>query len=151
MDQVCHRYGGSVGHLAWLLHLHAGRRPFGLSLCPVNVSSQIQNGRFKTGMCPYLNKPGGCPKGERCTYAHSEEERDRYRNMVKPIKSTKPRSGEQYRTSAGLRRSGDHGPIRPHTDTHTSPLNSFEAQRVSDFIGYPGMGVWSLMQTQLLT
>ena len=91
--------------------------------------SQIQNGRFKTGMCPYLPKPGGCPKGERCTYAHSEEERDRFRNLAKPVKPTKPRSGEQYsRGSVGGRRSGDHGPIKAHTDTHPSAtaLGSYE-------------------------
>ena len=28
-------------------------------------------------MCPSLGKSGGCPKGDKCTYAHSEEERDR--------------------------------------------------------------------------
>lgn len=38
---------------------------------------QIQSGRYKTGMCPNLSKPGGCPKGDLCTYAHSEEEREK--------------------------------------------------------------------------
>lgn len=77
-------------------------------------------------MCPHLSKPGGCPKGERCTYAHSEEEREKFRNMVKPSKPVKQRSGDQFRNSAGRsNRSGDLGPIKAHTDTHVT-LNSFD-------------------------
>ncbi len=79
-------------------------------------------------MCPHLVKPGGCPKGEHCTYAHSEEERERFRNLVKPSKPSKPRSGEHFPRSGSLSRlgsvpggggasrnsgrySGDHGPV----------------------------------------
>ena len=103
---------------------------------------QIQNGRFKTGMCPHLAKPGGCPKGDRCTYAHSEEERDRFRNMVKPAKPVKPRSGEQFSRPLGRNgsRSGDHGPTKAHTDTHPS-LSTFQSGPSSapeHFICYPG-------------
>ena len=61
-------------------------------------------------MCPYLTKPGGCPKGENCTYAHSEEERDRFRNMVRPsTKPMKPRSGDQFPKNGSLNRSGTSG------------------------------------------
>lgn len=100
-------------------------------------------------MCPYLSKQGGCPKGERCTYAHTEEERDRFRNMVKPAKLTKPRSGDQFsRSNVGGRRSGDHGPVKAHTDTHASSLNAYDLltsgqssapeQHFSEFIRYSG-------------
>ena len=96
-------------------------------------------------MCPYLSKPGGCPKGDRCTYAHTEEERDRFRNLAKPInKPSKPRSGEQFsRGSVGLgRRSGDHGPIKAHTDTHTPALNSLEMLPDGQhYSRYPGMSL----------
>ena len=99
--------------------------------------SQIQSGRFKTGMCPHLSKPDGCPKGDHCTYAHTEEERERFRNMVKPTKMTKPRSGDQRITSigrppsvAGVRNgrfSGDHGLImKSHDGTPHSSLSSLD-------------------------
>lgn len=29
-------------------------------------------------MCPYLLKPGGCPRGTFCPYAHTEEEKKKY-------------------------------------------------------------------------
>lgn len=118
----------------------------------LSLSPQIQNGRFKTGMCPYMSKPGGCPKGERCTYAHTEEERDRFRNMVKPSKLSKPRSGEQYSRGSGVGggrsgRSLDHGPVKAHTDTHASLGNlkmgqlaasAAPEQHYSDLIRYSG-------------
>lgn len=152
MGEVCYSYGGSVGHFAWLLHLYASMLPSHMTLTPhLNhfFFLQIQNGRFKTGMCPYLSKPGGCPKGERCTYAHSEEERDRFRNLVKPGKPAKPRTGDQFsRAGVGGRRSGDHGPIKALTDSHTPSLNSYEVlpgtngQHYTDLIRYSGMWVW---------
>lgn len=98
-------------------------------------------------MCPHLSKPGGCPKGERCTYAHTEEERDRFRNMVKPSKPAKPRSGDQFRNpSARSNRSGDHGPIKAHTDTHVTLGNydlmqsgaSSAPDHYSELLQYPG-------------
>ena len=105
-------------------------------------------------MCPYLVKPGGCPKGERCTYAHSEEERERFRNMVKPAKPAKPRSGEQFsRSTGGRSRSGDHGPTKAHTDTHPSLANfdllqsgpsSVPEQHFSEHWRYSGEWVWLL-------
>ncbi len=59
-------------------------------------------------MCPYLSKPGGCPKGDSCTYAHTEEERDKFRNLVRPTTKplSKPRSGEQYPKNGPLSRTG---------------------------------------------
>ena len=78
-------------------------------------------------MCPYLDKPGGCPKGDSCTYAHTEEERDKFRSMVKPANKNpgKPRSGDQFIRSGSIGRlssagasgsrsgrySGDLGPV----------------------------------------
>ncbi len=86
---------------------------------------QIQSGRFKTGLCPALGRPEGCPRGDKCTYAHSEEERDVYRSLPKGPKPTKVRTepvkmpGGGSRGSQGGSRghhSGDFGPpISDHT------------------------------------
>ena len=93
-------------------------------------------------MCPHLTKPGGCPKGDSCTYAHTEEERDKFRSMVKPTsKAGKPRSGEQFSRSGSSGRlssissgaggsrdgrySGDHGPVSS-LDVR-SPLSSLNS------------------------
>ena len=75
--------------------------------------SQIQSGRYRTGMCPHLSKPGGCPKGDHCTYAHSEEQRDHYRDLAKNSKTAKARTEPFPKVAAGVRLgrySGDHGP-----------------------------------------
>ena len=42
-------------------------------------------------MCPFLSKSLGCPKGDKCTYAHSEKERDHYRDLAKNSKVVKIR------------------------------------------------------------
>ena len=75
--------------------------------------SQIQSGRYRTGMCPHLSKPGGCPKGDHCTYAHSEEQRDHYRDLAKNSKTAKARTEPFPKVPPGVRLgrySGDHGP-----------------------------------------
>ena len=64
-------------------------------------------------MCPYLSKPGGCPKGDHCTYAHTEEQRDHYRDLAKNSKTAKTRTEPFPKVSTGVRMgrySGDHGP-----------------------------------------
>lgn len=141
MGCVCHSDGGPTCHSSRILHIHAGNQHPSIHLSTMFISSlcQIQSGRFKTGMCPHFGKPEGCPKGENCTYAHSEEERDRFRNMVKPAKISKPRSGEQFSRGASLGRAtvsglggrnvgypGDHTQVKPHDGTPHSSLSSLE-------------------------
>ncbi|XP_053653431.1 roquin-1 isoform X2 [Cherax quadricarinatus] len=38
------------------------------------------NAKYKTSMCRDLTQRGGCPRGNNCTFAHSEEELEKYRN-----------------------------------------------------------------------
>ena len=76
-------------------------------------------------MCPHLSKPGGCPKGDHCTYAHTEEQRDHYRDLAKNSKSAKART-EAFpsKVSAGVRMgrfSGDHGPPKIDGTFYTGP------------------------------
>lgn len=64
-------------------------------------------------MCPHLTKPGGCPKGDHCTYAHTEEQRDHYRDLAKSTKPGKARIEPFPKVPPGVRLgrySGDHGP-----------------------------------------
>ncbi|XP_065916807.1 roquin-2-like isoform X2 [Dysidea avara] len=45
----------------------------------VSGSQQLLGNKYKTGLCRDLARPGGCPRGTNCTYAHSQDELDRYR------------------------------------------------------------------------
>ncbi|XP_037795461.1 roquin-1-like [Penaeus monodon] len=38
------------------------------------------NAKYKTSMCRDLTQRGGCPRGNNCTFAHSEDELEKYRN-----------------------------------------------------------------------
>ncbi|KAK3860900.1 hypothetical protein Pcinc_033080 [Petrolisthes cinctipes] len=38
------------------------------------------NAKYKTSMCRDLSQRGGCPRGNNCTFAHSDDELDKYRN-----------------------------------------------------------------------
>ncbi|KAH9503316.1 Roquin-2 [Bulinus truncatus] len=43
-------------------------------------SVPIQNTRYKTSMCRDFSARGTCPRGNTCTFAHSQEELERYRS-----------------------------------------------------------------------
>lgn len=45
----------------------------------LHEGSQTFNSKYKTSMCRDLSQRGGCPRGANCTFAHSEEEMERYR------------------------------------------------------------------------
>ncbi|XP_026128800.1 roquin-2-like [Carassius auratus] len=45
-----------------------------------NESPQAQpNSKYKTSMCRDLRQQGGCPRGASCTFAHTQEELEKYR------------------------------------------------------------------------
>lgn len=75
-------------------------------------------------MCPHLTKPGGCPKGEHCTYAHTEEQRDHYRDLAKNSKTVKARTDPYPKVATGVRLgrySGDHGPPKLDGSFYATP------------------------------
>lgn len=81
-------------------------------------------------MCPHLSKPGGCPKGEHCTYAHTEEQRDHYRDLAKNNKTAKSRSELFSKVTTGVRLgrfSGDHGPPKVDGSFYPSAPPGYEA------------------------
>ncbi|XP_074067738.1 roquin-2 isoform X4 [Macrotis lagotis] len=46
------------------------------------------NSKYKTSMCRDLRQQGGCPRGSNCTFAHSQEELEKYRLRNKKIAAT---------------------------------------------------------------
>ncbi|XP_030647541.1 roquin-1a [Chanos chanos] len=42
-----------------------------------------QHSKYKTYMCRDMRQKGGCPRGASCTFAHSQEELEKYRKMNK--------------------------------------------------------------------
>ncbi|XP_013923061.1 PREDICTED: roquin-2, partial [Thamnophis sirtalis] len=43
------------------------------------------NSKYKTSLCRDLRQQGGCPRGNNCTFAHSQEELEKYRLRNKKI------------------------------------------------------------------
>ncbi|KAI1904782.1 hypothetical protein AGOR_G00009230 [Albula goreensis] len=62
----------------------------GSVLCTNNgVSPQPQpNSKYKTSMCRDLRQQGGCPRGANCTFAHSQDELEKFRMRNKKISGT---------------------------------------------------------------
>ncbi|KAM3825339.1 roquin-2 isoform 1-T2 [Vipera latastei] len=46
------------------------------------------NSKYKTSLCRDLRQQGGCPRGSNCTFAHSQEELEKYRLRNKKVGAT---------------------------------------------------------------
>uniref|UniRef100_A0A4W5P538 RING-type E3 ubiquitin transferase n=1 Tax=Hucho hucho TaxID=62062 RepID=A0A4W5P538_9TELE len=51
-----------------------------------------QHSKYKTYMCRDMKQKGGCPRGASCTFAHSQEELEKYRKMNKRLVTRLPGS-----------------------------------------------------------
>ncbi|XP_066548570.1 roquin-1 isoform X2 [Amia ocellicauda] len=51
-----------------------------------------QHSKYKTYMCRDMKQKGGCPRGASCTFAHSQEELEKYRKMNKRQAPRRPLS-----------------------------------------------------------
>ncbi|KAG7487822.1 hypothetical protein MATL_G00027530 [Megalops atlanticus] len=51
-----------------------------------------QHSKYKTYMCRDMKQKGGCPRGASCTFAHSQEELDKYRKVNKRLAARRPLS-----------------------------------------------------------
>ncbi|XP_053369840.1 roquin-1a isoform X2 [Clarias gariepinus] len=51
-----------------------------------------QHSKYKTYMCRDMKQKGGCPRGASCTFAHSQEELEKFRKMNKRLPLRKPLS-----------------------------------------------------------
>ncbi|KAM4605780.1 roquin-1 isoform 1-T1 [Polymixia lowei] len=52
-----------------------------------------QHSKYKTYMCRDMKQKGGCPRGASCTFAHSQEELEKYRKMNKRLAARPPGPG----------------------------------------------------------
>ncbi|XP_070532813.1 roquin-1-like isoform X2 [Ptychodera flava] len=43
------------------------------------ILDQSQNNKYKTSMCRDITQRGGCPRGANCTFAHSQDELEKFR------------------------------------------------------------------------
>ncbi|KAJ8371976.1 hypothetical protein AAFF_G00297980 [Aldrovandia affinis] len=66
-----------------------------------------QHSKYKTYMCRDMKQKGGCPRGASCTFAHSQEELEKYRKMNKRLAARRPLS----QSLTGLNEIG--GPCSP--------------------------------------
>ncbi|XP_050818968.1 roquin-1 isoform X6 [Gopherus flavomarginatus] len=51
-----------------------------------------QHSKYKTYMCRDMKQRGGCPRGASCTFAHSQEELEKFRKMNKRLVPRRPLS-----------------------------------------------------------
>ncbi|XP_036200267.1 roquin-1 isoform X5 [Myotis myotis] len=51
-----------------------------------------QHSKYKTYMCRDMKQRGGCPRGASCTFAHSQEELEKFRKMNKRLGPRRPLS-----------------------------------------------------------
>ncbi|KAG9338462.1 hypothetical protein JZ751_025696 [Albula glossodonta] len=49
------------------------------------LDAPLQHSKYKTYMCRDMKQKGGCPRGASCTFAHSQEELEKYRKMNKRL------------------------------------------------------------------
>jgi RING finger and CCCH-type zinc finger domain-containing protein len=47
------------------------------------VGHMVHNNKYKINLCRDLQTRGNCPRGTNCTFAHSEEELEKYRSKIK--------------------------------------------------------------------
>ena len=59
----------------WLLYTCFLKQTHGIRVKA--ASEQPVHSKFKTSMCRDFNQRGSCPRGQNCTFAHSEDELDK--------------------------------------------------------------------------
>lgn len=63
-----------VTGLVDFIHQHGSRK--------IHETNHSQNAKYKISMCRDLTLRGSCPRGTNCTFAHSNEELEKYRSKV---------------------------------------------------------------------
>ncbi|XP_037079121.1 LOW QUALITY PROTEIN: roquin-1-like [Pollicipes pollicipes] len=88
------------------VHNHGGRR--------VHVdTTHAHNAKYKTNLCRDLKQRGTCPRGPACTFAHSEEELERYRAKSRRPKKAADRAESPPPPPPSLPPHGAGLPLRP--------------------------------------
>lgn len=86
------------------------------------------NAKYKTSMCRDLTQRSGCPRGNNCTFAHSEEELEKYRNrsrkhgkgLAPPLTAPAIKTSAQHLTVPAA-------PLTPHPPTGVEAKNGEHA------------------------
>lgn len=69
--------GQVVSGLVEFIHQHGSRK--------LQDTTYSHHAKYKISMCRDLTLRGSCPRGTNCTFAHSNEELEKYRSKVKKI------------------------------------------------------------------
>lgn len=64
-----------VAGLVEFIHQHGSRK--------LQDTAHSQHAKYKISMCRDLTLRGSCPRGTNCTFAHSNEELEKYRAKVR--------------------------------------------------------------------
>ncbi|XP_055602526.1 roquin-1 [Uranotaenia lowii] len=88
------------------------------------------NSKYKISLCRDLNLHGTCPRGSNCTFAHSEDELEKYRTKLRKNNIRTPNGKEHSEFVGDLTMpSGSHGYHSPGDDSspmrYPKPSNSF--------------------------
>ncbi|GFR82492.1 roquin-2, partial [Elysia marginata] len=75
--------------------------------CGVQDSSLAQKARYKTSMCRDFSSKGTCPRGTTCTFAHTQEEMEKYRLRSRK-NGIRGRLPTQEKTTSSLTESESH-------------------------------------------
>ncbi|XP_043244845.1 roquin-1-like isoform X3 [Amphibalanus amphitrite] len=116
------------------VHHHGGRR--------VHVdTTHAHNAKYKTSLCRDLKQRGTCPRGPACTFAHSEEELERYRaKSRRPKKAERPPGAADSPVPAPAAASLAGPPMTPRVTFPLPPAAGFQAvppQRVVGLVPPP--------------
>ncbi|XP_062869618.1 roquin-2 [Trichomycterus rosablanca] len=95
--------------------------------------SQQPNSKYKTSMCRDLRQHGTCPRGVNCTFAHTQDELEKFRTRNKKV-------------SGGARTSLLTSAASPKSDSSNSLLTADEAA----FSDHEGVVLESLSPTRLI-
>ncbi|KAH8395213.1 hypothetical protein KR222_002379 [Zaprionus bogoriensis] len=120
LDAVRHAVMG----LVQFLQHHGARKPQDSSLASGSTNSN--NTKYKISLCRDLNVRRVCPRGASCTFAHSQEEVERYRarNRGKHMKSPMPMVIPNMPTNNGKKPlvMGNEGPPPPPPHAAGGPM-----------------------------
>uniref|UniRef100_A0A1B6ECM0 RING-type E3 ubiquitin transferase n=1 Tax=Clastoptera arizonana TaxID=38151 RepID=A0A1B6ECM0_9HEMI len=122
-----------VAGLVEFIRVHGARKPPAGDSSGVGGSlSQIHahNGKYKISLCRDLGLRGSCPRGANCTFAHSDDELEKYRAKSRKIGSRNSCKDEDFLAESKFL----------HTDEvifNPAQHNNFirEGVRTSDFAG----------------
>lgn len=102
---------------------------------------QTQNIKYKTSLCRDVMQKGGCPRGPSCTFAHSEEELERYRSKSRQILTALNNQNKNQSSVTDTRRGENEDSL------YTEEITKSWAGSESRFGSESGIGTGSELRT----